>query len=86
VDARYPVKMYTISTCIHCKAAKRFMREHGVPHEFIDVDLLDHEEKRAVIEEMRRLNERLSYPTIVIGDVVIVGFKEDEIKKALGIR
>jgi glutaredoxin-like protein NrdH len=86
VNQRKTVLMYTISTCIHCKAAKRFMREHNVPHEAIDVDLLDQEEKRTVLEEVRRVNKRLSYPTILIGDVVIVGFKEDEIKKALGIR
>ncbi len=77
--------MYTISTCIHCKAAKRFMKEHNIPHEFTDIDLLDRDEKRAVLAEVRKYNERLSYPTIVIGDRVIVGYKEDEIKEALGL-
>lgn len=77
--------MYTISTCGHCKAAKRFMREHNIPHEFTDVDLLEREEKRAVLQELRRLNERLSYPTIIIGDRVIVGYREEELKEALGL-
>ena len=85
MDRIKTVKMYTISTCIHCKAAKRFMLEHNIPHEFTDIDLLEREEKRAVLEEVRKLNERLSYPTIVIGDRVIVGYKEDEIKEALGL-
>ncbi|HUV36940.1 MAG TPA: glutaredoxin family protein [Patescibacteria group bacterium] len=80
-----PVRMYTISTCGHCKAAKRFMREHNIPHEFTDVDLLEREEKRAVLQELRRLNERLSYPTIIIGDRVIVGYREEELKEALGL-
>ena len=61
------------------------MLEHNIPHEFTDIDLLEREEKRAVLEEVRKLNERLSYPTIVIGDRVIVGYKEDEIKEALGL-
>jgi glutaredoxin-like protein NrdH len=85
VNQRKPIKMYTISTCIHCKAAKRFMKEHNIPHEFTDVDLLDREAKRAVLAEVRKFNERLSYPTIVIGDRVIVGYKEDELKEALGL-
>lgn len=85
MEQKKPVKMYTISTCIHCKAAKRFMKEHDIPHEFTDVDLLDRGEKRAVLAEVRKLNERLSYPTIVIGERVIVGYREDELKEALGL-
>lgn len=78
------VFMYTISTCSHCKAAKRFMDECGVPYEFVDIDLLDFAEKRKAVDEVKKLNPRRSYPTIVIGgDVVIVGFKEDEIREAL---
>jgi glutaredoxin-like protein NrdH len=77
--------MYTISTCIHCKNAKRFMREHNIPHEFTDVDLLERDEKRAALTELRKLNGRLSYPTIIVGEKVIVGFKEDELKEALGL-
>ncbi|MBN1885419.1 MAG: glutaredoxin family protein [Candidatus Krumholzibacteriota bacterium] len=76
--------MYTISTCSHCRAAKRFMEECGVPYEFVDVDLLEQDEKKKAVDEIKELNPRRSYPTIVIGgDVVIVGFREDEIRKAL---
>jgi glutaredoxin-like protein NrdH len=81
------VKMYTISTCGFCKAAKAFMRENGVPYEFIDIDLLDQEEKRRVLREAREVAgiDRIAFPTIVIGDTVIIGFKEYEIRKALGL-
>jgi glutaredoxin-like protein NrdH len=81
------VKMYTISTCGFCKAAKAFLRENGVPYEFIDIDLLDQEEKRRVLREAREVAgmDRISFPTIVIGDSVIVGFKEYEIRRALGL-
>jgi len=34
---------------------------------------------------VRKLNPRCSFPTIIIGDKVIVGHKEDEIKEALGL-
>jgi len=80
-----PVKMYTLSTCSHCKAAKKLMDECNVRYEFTDVDLLDINERRAILEDIRKLNPRCSFPTIVIGDTVIVGFKEHEIREALGL-
>jgi glutaredoxin len=51
----------------------------------IDVDLLEGEERVAIIEEVKKLNPSCSFPTLQIGDQVIVGFKENEIKEALGI-
>ena len=79
------VKMYTISTCSHCKATKRFMDECKVQYEFTDVDLLEGEERKAILEDVRRLNPRCSFPTIIIGDTVIVGYQEDKIREALGL-
>lgn len=80
-----PVKMYTLSTCSHCKATKKLLDECAVKYEFIDVDLLAGEEQRAIIEDVKKLNARCTFPTIIIGDKVIVGYQEDEIKKALGL-
>lgn len=80
-----PVKIYTLSTCSHCKATKRFLDACKVQYEFTDVDLLTGEEREAIMEEVKRLNERCSFPTIIIGDKVIVGFQEQEIKSILGI-
>ena len=80
-----PVKMYTISTCSHCKATKRFMDECKVQYEFTDVDLLEGEERKAILEDVRRLNPRCSFPTIIIGDTVVVGYQEDKIREALGL-
>ena len=80
-----PIKIYTLSTCGHCKATKRLLGECGVKFEFTDVDLLEGEERAAILEEVRRFNPDCSFPTIIIGEKVIVGHKEDEIKKALGL-
>lgn len=80
-----PVKMFTISTCSHCKATKKFFDDCQVRYEFTDVDLLDTEERNAILEDVRKWNPRCSFPTIIIGDTVIVGFREDEIKEALGL-
>lgn len=80
-----PIRIYTLSTCSHCKATKRFLGECGVQYEFTDVDLLEGEERAQILEEVRRFNPSCSFPTIIIGDKVIVGHKEDEIKAALGL-
>jgi glutaredoxin len=79
------VKIFTLSTCSHCKATKRLLDECKVQYEFKDVDLLDGEERNAVLEDVKRFNPRCSFPTIIIGDRVIVGYKEDEIREALGL-
>ena len=80
-----PVKMYTLSTCSHCKNTKKFLHDCHVVYDAIDVDLLQGEERAAIIEEVKKLNPNCSFPTIQIGEKVIVGFKENEIKEALGI-
>jgi glutaredoxin-like protein NrdH len=79
------IKMYTLSTCGHCKATKRFLDECNIEFEFEDVDLLEGEERAAILEEVKKWNPSCSFPTIIIGDKVIVGFKEKEIREALGL-
>jgi len=79
------VKMYSLSTCGHCKATKRFLNDCMVKYEFTDVDLLEGEERAAILEEVRKWNPHCSFPTIIIGDTVIVGYKEDELREALGL-
>ncbi len=79
------INMYSLSTCSHCRATKKFLSDCGVKYEFTDVDLLDGAERKAILEDIRKFNPRCSFPTIVIGEKVIIGHKEDQIKEALGL-
>jgi glutaredoxin len=79
------VKLYSLSTCSHCRATKRLLDECTVQYEFTDVDLLDGDERATILEDVRKVNPRCSFPTIIIGETVIVGYRETEIKNALGI-
>lgn len=79
------VQIYSLSTCSHCKATKRLLAECTVQYDFVDVDLLEGDERKAIIEDVKKFNPRCSFPTIIIGDKVIVGYKEKEIKEALGL-
>ncbi len=79
------VKLYTLSTCSHCKSTKSFLKQCNVDYDAVDVDLRQGEERKALIEEVKKYNPRCTFPTIIIGENVIVGFKENEIREALGL-
>jgi glutaredoxin-like protein NrdH len=77
------VKLYALSTCGHCKNTKRLLDELNVDYDATEVDLTSGDERKALIEEIKQLNPGLTFPTLVVGSKVIVGFKEQEIKEAL---
>lgn len=77
------IKVYALSTCVHCKHAKEFLEEHKIPYDCVHVDLLNSEDRAKVMDIVRKLNPSLSFPTIVLGDKVIVGFRREEIEQAL---
>ncbi|MEE8400117.1 MAG: glutaredoxin family protein [Desulfobacterales bacterium] len=71
-----PVTIYSLTTCSHCKATKKFLSDCTVKYEFIDVDLLKGEERKAILEDVKKFNPKCSFPTIIIGDKVVIGFVE----------
>ncbi|MGB5986159.1 MAG: glutaredoxin family protein [Desulfobacterales bacterium] len=80
-----PVKLFTLSTCSHCKSTKKLLAECTVQYDVVDVDLLEGEERKAILADVKKFNPKCSFPTIIIGNTVIVGHKEDKIREALGL-
>ena len=80
-----PVKIFSLSTCSHCKSTKKLLNECTIQYDFVDVDLLEGDERKAILEDVKKFNPKCSFPTIIIGDKVIVGFKEKDIKEALDL-
>jgi len=78
------IKVYALSTCIHCKKAKEFLDHQDLKFDCVHVDQLTGEERKCTVEEIKKINPKLSFPTIIIGDTVIVGFQKDDILKAIG--
>ena len=74
------VKIYSTSTCPHCKMAKNFMDEHKVDYELFNVGR-DQEAR----QEMIKKSGQMGVPVIIIGDDVFVGFDPAEIKNKLGL-
>ena len=85
VHERIKPKLYTLSTCMHCRAAKRFLKKCGIDYDYVDVDKLNGKEKENILSEIMKLSGTCRFPTIKIGDRVIVGFYEDKIREALGL-
>jgi glutaredoxin-like protein NrdH len=77
------IKLYSLSTCSHCRSCKDFLNESGCPYQCIDVDKLESAERKRVLQEVKNVNPRISFPTLVVGDKVIVGFKKEEIQEVL---
>ena len=87
-DTRYaggPSKtlLFALSTCSHCKDVKKLFDSRNIQYERIEVDLLEGEERKAAIERVKQYNPRVTFPTTVIGETVIVGNKKEQIEKAL---
>lgn len=77
------ITLYALSTCGWCARTKELLKELGVDHSYVYVDLLPPEEMEDALREVEKFNPRGSFPTLVIGEKVIVGFREQEIREAL---
>jgi len=83
-DTAQDIKLFALSTCIHCRNTKQLLADCNVAYDCVEVDKLVGDERQKIIEEIKQYNPSLSFPTLVIGDKVIVGFKKDDILKLLG--
>jgi len=72
------VKIYSTPSCPWCIRAKQFLKDHNIV--FTDIDVSG-DEKAA--EEMVDKSGQMGVPVLDIGGKIIVGFDEEEIKRAL---
>ena len=78
------VVLYALSTCGWCKKTRELLEELNIGYKYIYVDLLEGKERNEIIEEVKKYNANLSFPTLVIDEEnTIVGFNEEGIKEAL---
>jgi glutaredoxin len=80
------IMLFALSTCGWCRKTKEFLTKLGISYDYIFVDILEGDDRENTINEIKKWNPNISFPTIVINDKdCIVGYKEDKIKEALGI-
>lgn len=79
------IEFYGLSTCMWCKKTKAYLDGKGVKYNCIFVNELTGEEREKVMGLVEKLNPDLSFPTVKIGDKVIVGYNTDKIEEALKV-
>jgi Glutaredoxin and related proteins len=83
---RHHVLFYGLSTCIWCRRTRQFLESNDVAFDVVYVDLLQGAEREAVVEQVRRWNPSVSFPTLVIDNRrCIIGYRPEEIQEALGL-
>ena len=79
------VFLFALSTCIWCRKTKALLKELGVDHIYVDVDLLEGSAKEEAVEEMEKWDQSGSFPLVIIGNSeAVLGFKEEKIRRLLG--
>ncbi len=79
------IVLYALSTCGWCKKTKQFLDDLGVQYRYKYVDLAFGEEREQLLEEVRQWNARCSFPTLVLSEHCVVGYKPEEVKEVLGL-
>ena len=77
-----PIRFYGASWCPDSRRSERFLREHGVPFEYVDVDRDD--EAAQLVRELNR--GRRTIPTIVFPDGAVLSEPSNSVlAKQLGL-
>ena len=79
------VHLYGLTTCPYCRMTKKYLDEHGVTYELTEVDTLEGDERQSAIDEVKRLSNGTSFPVLVAGEEVVVGFNKTRIADILGL-
>jgi glutaredoxin-like protein NrdH len=80
------VMLYALSTCGWCKKTREFLDQQKVAYDYVYVDKTEGAERERVLNEVKRWNPGLSFPTTVIDDqTVIVGYREDRLREVLKV-
>jgi glutaredoxin-like protein NrdH len=77
--------LYALSTCIHCRNAQKLLKEKDIPFDPIFVDLLEGADREQVIEDLVKINPKLSFPTMLSKDgTILVGINNENLKEVFG--
>lgn len=64
---------------------KKFLDTHQVKALIVDYDLLPQEEKRQVLRFLQPINPLYSFPTLVVGEMAVIGEDYEGAKEVLDI-
>jgi glutaredoxin 3 len=70
--------LYVKPSCPWCHIAENYLDKHGYIYERIDV-----RRDRAAFDDLKRISNQTSAPTLVIGNLVLPDFGPDELEEFL---
>jgi glutaredoxin-like protein NrdH len=79
------IKVFALSTCPYCHQARAYLTDSNVPFTVVEVDKLSGQERADAVEEVQRLSGGTSFPVIVSGETVVVGFDKAGIARMAGL-
>lgn len=77
--------LFALSTCPRCQRMKDFLSRRGVDALVVDIDLLPMVEKQRHYRFIQQINPRISFPTLVVGDLAVIGEDYAGAQEALGL-
>jgi glutaredoxin len=77
------IEFYGLSTCMWCKKTKAYLDEKNIEYSHVFVNELQGDEKEKARNRVRELNPNMSFPTLKIGDIIIIGHHPEEMEEAL---
>jgi len=67
---------------LRCRKTKKYFTDHNIPFKYVDDDLATEQEQQKIEQEMTKRGGQLSFPWVLIGDDLVVGWnpaKYDEL-------
>jgi glutaredoxin-like protein NrdH len=84
IRSRRPI-LFALSTCPRCQRMKDFLVRHRVDALVVDIDLLPMAEKQQHFRFIRDINPSITFPTLVVGDLAVIGEDYPGAQEALGL-
>ena len=75
------IKIYTTPTCVYCRMAKDFFKEHNVQYEEHNVM-----EDLKAREEIVSKSGQMGVPVIDVGGEMIIGFDKERLMELLDVK
>jgi ferredoxin-thioredoxin reductase catalytic subunit/glutaredoxin len=80
------VRLFTTSTCAWCEKVKQLLSENNVKYHYIDLDLLDEQEREERVEFLDSIYPKWGFPCLLYKKkYLILGYREADIRKTLGL-
>lgn len=76
----HTIKIFTTPSCVYCKMAKEFFKQHNVAYEEKNVAT-----DAAARDEMLTRSGQMGVPVIDIDGNLVIGFDQGRLKELLGV-